>query len=65
MRFYMALMKCPHCNGKKKRNGMGFILIDCPNCNATGYVDDDDFIASENSQQKVRESNRPKMEDRA
>lgn len=35
----MSKVKCHHCNGRKKRGGMGFILIDCPNCKATGFID--------------------------
>lgn len=30
-------MRCRVCNGQKKISPLGFMLKDCPACNATGY----------------------------
>jgi hypothetical protein len=33
------LIQCPMCKGRKKVEGMGYMMHDCPKCNATGWVE--------------------------
>ena len=35
---------CPTCQGKKSYHGMGYMIIKCKRCKATGVVDKEDEV---------------------
>ena len=40
------LVVCRLCSGQKKINGMGFMSMPCPECDAKGYVKNDFYVCS-------------------